>query len=139
MRRWSEIFVDALESFEGGKRWTKGQLFRTKDGRPLCGVSRTAEEYKKVAEEADSFCAYGAIFKSMVTHGDLTQWVIDHELTGYTTSPIERLLTGGQGAVTGINDRAQSFDTVKEMFCTGIKKALAEEAAADAKEEAHVD
>lgn len=119
MRPWSEILTDALESFEGGKRWIRGRLY----DEPI-----RADTFAEGVKVAKSFCAYGAIYKSMERHGELPN---SHtQAMCIVIDPIERLMgirsSLGQFA-TATNDSAPSFSAVKDMFCLGIKNALEEE------------
>lgn len=129
MRPMSEILADALVSFEDGKNWMRGTLYPGSDKLPA--YTKDAE-FVKLATSAEKFCAYGAIFKSMVKHGEL-----DHNPFArgdYTEASlpgkIEMIVRGALPqsnqvkSITSVNDRAASFDEVKQMFCRGIKRAL---------------
>lgn len=125
MRPMSEILADALSRFgPNGENWIKWTLFHKGPDQLPVGPS----DFNRSAKEADSFCAYGAIFKSMHEHGELegnpfNEKTLDTPLTGR----VERLLGDSFYRVGAINDRARDFSTVRKMFCRGIKKALAEE------------
>lgn len=125
MRPWSEILTDALESFEGGKRWCRHQLFTHTSNSHNPGYG---ERFVNNAKSANRYCAYGAITRSMVLHGELKDNPFGKNLT---TSPVhtvvERLMGNGVAPVVSINDDAPTFSTVQQMFCRGIKKALEEE------------
>ena len=121
MRPMSEILSDALASFEGGKRWMRGTLYP--DHKENHGKA-----FHDELQEADRYCAYGAIFKTMTAHGEL----VDNPFTGKSygdpiVSQVEKLLAPPGRMVVSMNDSATSFKEVKQMFCAGIKRALAEE------------
>lgn len=98
--------------------------------------------FKEVAAQADSFCAYGAIIKSMAAHNELTADIIETKLWQSRDGGLfERVLVpvdelGYRGTIIDVNDSAPNFEPVREMFCSGIKRAIEEEEeATDAKVE----
>lgn len=123
MRRpWSQILAHALELFEGGRRWRRGALYNNYDpgGSHFVGAAKTA----------NNFCAYGAIYKSMIEHGELDHnpfSVRSQEDDDTIITPIESLLTERKRKVVNVNDGATDFSEVKAMFCAGIKRALEQE------------
>ena len=124
MRPMSEILSDALASFDGGKRWIRVTLFPT-----LYRINSTDSElFCQELQKADTFCAFGAVFKSMIAHKELDHnpFAVGDAYKDPRVSEVQRLLVG-TGSVAAQNDRAGSFNVVEEMFCNGIKRALAEE------------
>ena len=117
MRPMSEILSDALASFEGGKRWTHGTLWRDAEG------NATAVDSPVSAETADTFCAYGAIYRSMHNHGEID--IASEQQQVNVVGWVEKLLPKPPGwYVTSVNDQAETFEPVKKMFCGGVKRAL---------------
>lgn len=117
-RPWSEILTDALASFEGGKRWMQDYLFDNYTG----GLS-TPSAATEAAKTAERFCAYGAVTRSMVLHGE----AINSYEIGTAVERLMGLHGTHRASVVSINDTASSFDEVQAMFCEGIKRALDEE------------
>lgn len=127
MRSKSEILSDALASFENGARWTRGSLFTDEKG----AVSYSSDSLIDFgARNGERFCAYGAIYKTMLSHGEMPT-ASTHEERRKVCAWVEPML--GHGVVM-TNDCAANFQPVKDMFCRGIKRALAEEEAASKKE-----
>ena len=129
MRPISEILVDSLNSFEGGKRWCRGTLFLNKHRQSTISTQR---KFSNQVKDAESFCAYGAILKNMHEHGELNENPFANETASgkKLVNSIEHLLAGAtvhNRRVVMTNDQARDFSTVKDMFCTGIKRALEEE------------
>lgn len=124
MRKTSEILADALNEFDGGKRWMKGALVSKRY------VKEEDESFKTALVESEKFCALGAICRSMAKHGEL----VGHPVLlfggwGAFQERFGRVMVGSDSpkSIVTVNDSAISFEPVKEMFCRGIKNAIAEE------------
>lgn len=127
MRNISEILAHALELFEGGSRWNN---------------QRWAQE---VGTERESFCALGAIHKSMARHKEVD--VPFHTTSGYLRTQlfthninfgcvvdhlekyasIRRYPDKPRLNVAAYNDQQTAFEPIKQWFCAAIKGAIAEE------------
>lgn len=120
MRKISEILTSSLERFEGGKNWIRGRMF---DNVPQ-SLFGSREECEAAAHAATKFCAYGAICKDMIEHGEPGHIIMGEPLKFYYK--VERLMVNSNsvGFVPSRNDSASSFEEVKALFCLGIKNAL---------------
>lgn len=120
MRPTSEILIDALESFEGGKRWIKDRLLNT-----VPGAIPNKIVPVKLAAEAESFCAVGAIYRSIAKHGELTGPMLNYDEIKGVCNNLAKFTNGDR--IVNVNDYAKNFTPVKELFCKAIKHAVEQE------------